>query len=51
VTDTRVYAEVDWFEGILRKDQRRFVEAEERLGRAALLFEVAGEKTEAARPS
>jgi len=50
VTDTRVYAEVDWFEGILRKDQRRFVEAEERLGRAALLFEVAGEKTEAARP-
>jgi tetratricopeptide (TPR) repeat protein len=50
VTDTRVYAEVDWIEGILRKDQRRFVEAEELLSRAALLYEVAGERIEAARP-
>jgi len=50
VTDTRVYAEVDWIEGILRKDQRRFAEAEELLARAALLFEVAGERREAVGP-
>jgi tetratricopeptide (TPR) repeat protein len=50
VTDTRVYAEVDWIEGGLRKDQRRFAEAEELLGRAALLYEVAGERSEAAHP-
>lgn len=50
VTDTVVYAETDWFEGILRKDQRRFREAEELLKRAASLFRLAGQTAEAARP-
>ena len=50
VTDTLIYAEIDWFEGVLRKDQRRFKEAEELLSRAASLFQLAGERTEAARP-
>lgn len=50
VTDTIVYAEVDWFEGVLRKDQRRFSEAEELLIRAASLFRIAGEPLEAVRP-
>jgi tetratricopeptide (TPR) repeat protein len=50
VTATLVYAEVDLVEGSLRKDQRRFKEAEDLLGRSAALFELAGERTEAARP-
>jgi tetratricopeptide (TPR) repeat protein len=50
VTDLLVYAEVDCFEGSLRKDQRRFKEAEELLVRSSSLFELAGEKHEAARP-
>ncbi len=50
VTDTLVYAEVDWLEGVLRKDQRKFKEAEELLVRSATLFELAGEAIEAARP-
>jgi hypothetical protein len=50
VTETLVYAEIDALEGVLRKDQRRFLEAEELLARSAVLFELAGEKTEAARP-
>jgi hypothetical protein len=50
VTETLVYAEVDLMEGGLRKDQRRFQEAEELLARSTALFQLAGEKTEAARP-
>jgi tetratricopeptide (TPR) repeat protein len=50
VTDTLVCAEIDWFEGILRKDQRRFREAEELLTRSSSLFQLAGETVEAARP-
>src|SRR3954466_5957685 len=50
VTGSLIYAEIDWFEGVLRKDQRRFTEAEELLSRSATLFEVAGERAEAARP-
>lgn len=50
VTDTLVYAEIDWFEGVLRKDQRRFQEAAELLGRSASLFQIAGERAEASRP-
>jgi tetratricopeptide (TPR) repeat protein len=49
VTEILVYAEVDAFEGVLRKDQRRFKEAEEHLVRSAALFELAGETAEAAR--
>ncbi len=43
-------AEVDWFEGALRMDQRRFAEAEGLLLRAAVRFHRAGESVEAARP-
>jgi len=50
VTATLVYAEVDLVEGSLRKDQRRFKEAEDLLRRSAALFELAGERSEAARP-
>ncbi|HEY4587818.1 MAG TPA: hypothetical protein VII86_01260 [Thermoanaerobaculia bacterium] len=49
VTDNLVYAEIDAIEGVLRKDQRRFQEAEELLARSVSLFQLAGEKTEAAR--
>lgn len=48
--DLLVYAEVDWLEGVLRKDQRRFGEAEALLIRSASLFKLAGERIEAARP-
>jgi tetratricopeptide (TPR) repeat protein len=50
VTDLLVYAEVDWLEGVLRKDQRRFGGAEGLLIRSASLFQLAGERIEAARP-
>ena len=50
VTELLVYAEVDWLEGVLRKDERRPQEAEALLTRSAALFELAGEKTEASRP-
>ena len=50
VTDLLVYAEVDWLEGVLRKDQRRFGEAEALLIRAAALFQLVGERVEATRP-
>jgi tetratricopeptide (TPR) repeat protein len=43
VTDTLVYAEVDWFEGTLRKDQRRFAEAEALLLRSVMLYRLAGD--------
>ena len=49
VTDILVYAEVDSNEGVLRKDQHRFQEAEELLTRSVTLFELAGETIEAAR--
>ncbi len=50
VTDTLVYAEIDGIEGVLRKDQRRFQESAELLVRSASLFQLAGERIEAARP-
>ena len=50
VTDTLVYAEVDWFEGTLRKDQRRFQEAEDLLARAITLYHLAGDKAAAVYP-
>lgn len=48
-TDPLVYAEVDWIEGALAKDQRRFQEAEELLVRAVNLFALAGPKEQAAQ--
>ena len=50
VTDPMVIAEVDWFEGTLRKDQRRFDEAEELLLRAVTFYRLAGEEGRAAYP-
>jgi tetratricopeptide (TPR) repeat protein len=50
ITDTQVYAEADWLEGVLRKDQRYFEEAEDLLSRSAALFQLAGETVEATRP-
>jgi tetratricopeptide (TPR) repeat protein len=50
VTDLLVYAEVDWMEGILHKDERRFREAESLLTRSAVMFQLAGDRVEAARP-
>lgn len=49
VTDNLVYAEIDAIEGALRKDQRRFKEAEALLSRAASLFQLAGERIDGAR--
>ena len=42
---------MDWNEGLLRKDQRRFGKAEDLLTRAAALFRLAGESTDAAMVS
>ena len=50
VTDPGVYAEVDWIEGALRKDQRQFKEAEELLVRAVNLYGLTGTKEESAQP-
>jgi len=50
VTDPVVIAEVDWFEGTLRKDQRNFGKAEELLLRAATFYRLAGEEGKAAYP-
>ncbi len=50
VTDTLVYAEADWFEGTLRKDQRRFPEAEDLLVRAVALYRLAGDPATAVHP-
>jgi tetratricopeptide (TPR) repeat protein len=49
VTETLVYAEVDGIEGVLRKDQRRFQEAEALLTRSIVLYKLAREPIEAAR--
>ncbi|HEY0782595.1 MAG TPA: hypothetical protein VGE98_09080 [Thermoanaerobaculia bacterium] len=48
--DTTVFAEVDWYEGALRRDQRRFEEAEGLLSRASMQYRMAGEHATAARP-
>jgi tetratricopeptide (TPR) repeat protein len=50
VIDTLVCAEVDWFEGTLRKDQRRFQEAEDLLTRAIALYRLAGDYASAIYP-
>jgi tetratricopeptide (TPR) repeat protein len=50
VTDSLVYAEIDWQEGTLRKDQRRFAEAEELLGRSVAFYRLAGEEQAAIYP-
>jgi tetratricopeptide (TPR) repeat protein len=50
VVDSLVLAELDWFEGTLRKDERRFVDAEELLVRAVTLYRLAGEEALAAYP-
>jgi tetratricopeptide (TPR) repeat protein len=50
VTDTVTYAEVDWFEGTLRKDQRRFGDAEELLVRSVTLYRLAGDHAAAVFP-
>ena len=49
-TDPVVYAELDWFEGALDSEQRRFLEAEALLGRAILFFNLAGEAVQTGRP-
>jgi tetratricopeptide (TPR) repeat protein len=49
VTETTVLAQIDHFEGSLRKDQRRFTEAEELFTRAAMFFRIAGAVQETAR--
>jgi len=49
VTDTEILASVDSLEGSLRMDQRLFQEAEQLLGRAAMLYRVAGDIIETAR--
>jgi len=50
VTDTQTYAEIDWFEGTLRKDQRRFKDAEELLVRSVTLYRLAGDHATAVFP-
>lgn len=50
VTETLIYAEVDWFEGTLRKDQRRFDEAEVLLLRSIMLYHLANDQRTAANP-
>jgi tetratricopeptide (TPR) repeat protein len=50
VTDALVYAEVDWLEGILRRDQRRFEESEELLGRSVALYRLGGKEQAALYP-
>lgn len=51
VTDSLICAEVDWFEGTLRKDQRRFTEAEQLLLRSIMLYRLAGDQRTAVFPS
>lgn len=43
VTAARILGEIDHLEGSLRKDQRRFQEAEALLTRAAMLFRISGD--------
>jgi tetratricopeptide (TPR) repeat protein len=49
VTDPLTLAQIDHLEGSLRKDQRRFQEAEELLTRSAMLFRISGDAAETAR--
>src|SRR5262249_43511530 len=49
VTDPEVLARVDKLEGTLRLDQRRFRQAEELLGRAAMLYRLSGDHVELSR--
>ncbi len=49
VTDPLTLAQIDHLEGSLRKDQRRFQEAEELLTRSAMLFRISGDDAETAR--
>ncbi len=49
VTDLAVLAEVNDLEGSLRKDQRRFDQAEDLLGRALALYRVAGREERSAK--
>jgi tetratricopeptide (TPR) repeat protein len=49
ITDTFVCAELDSLEGVLRRHQRRFGEAEELLARAAVLYSVVGQEEDSAR--
>jgi tetratricopeptide (TPR) repeat protein len=49
VTDPLVLAQIDHLEGSLRKDQRRFDEAEALLTRAAMLFRISGASVDTAR--
>ena len=49
VVDLAVLAEVDDLEGSLRKDQRRFEQAEELLGRALALYRLAGREAQSAK--
>ncbi|MEM7483113.1 MAG: tetratricopeptide repeat protein [Acidobacteriota bacterium] len=44
VTEKLVYAELDWREGTLRRDQRRFDEAETLLERSVLHYRLAGDR-------
>ena len=50
VTESLVCAEVDWFEGTLRKDQRRFAEAEALLVRSIMLYRLSGDSGAAVFP-
>jgi tetratricopeptide (TPR) repeat protein len=49
VTDPEALARIDYLEGSLRMDQRRFGEAEELLSRATMLYRLAGEMIEMGR--
>jgi tetratricopeptide (TPR) repeat protein len=49
VTDPLVLAQIDHLEGSLHKDQRRFMEAEVLLTRAAMLFRISGAAVETSR--
>ncbi len=49
VTDPLALAQIDHLEGSLRKDQRRFGEAEELLTRSAMLFRISGDAVGTAR--
>jgi tetratricopeptide (TPR) repeat protein len=49
VIDPQVVGQIDHLEGSLRKDQRRFLEAEALLTRAAMLFRISGDEVGTAR--
>jgi len=49
VTDPDTLARIDDLEGSLRRDQRRFAEAEELFARAAMLYRLGGSKIDASR--